>query len=106
MRQISTSLHDDFYNLVKVMYLDKRMSSPEISETLFKLTRVKISSRHIQKCLKKLGITRSFSEAFNLAINKGRKDYNHLKRPIKSSELRKGINLKLRYIILKRMILK
>jgi len=102
MKLISSKLGKDFDVIVAEMYLDKNFSSIEIAEKLQNLTKIPITGRSIQRMIKSLGITRTFSEAFNLAIKKGRKDYSHLKKSIKSSQLRKGISLKIRYEILKR----
>lgn len=99
---ISIMLKRDFSEIIKEMYLAKEMSAEEISNDLEGKTGIKITNRHLQRLLRKLGIIRSFSDAFNLAIKKGRKSYAHLKKSIKSSELRKGINLKLRYEVMQR----
>jgi hypothetical protein len=103
---ISKLLSQNFDTVITDLYLNQQMSAKEISEKLFSLTNIKITGRSVQRRLIALNITRSFSEAFNLAIKKGRKNYNHLKKPIKSSELRKGINLKTRYQILQRDMFK
>lgn len=84
------------------LYLNKKLSAIEISEKFLKDTTIKISPRHIQRIIKVLGKIRTRSESFILAIKKGRKSYEHLKKPIKSSFLRKGINIRKRYEILKR----
>ena len=106
MASISALLSQNFDDIISHLYINKQMSAIEVSEKLFTLTKIKITSRSIQRRLKHLKITRSFSDAFNLAIKKGRKSYDHLKIPIKSSELRKGINLKTRYQILQRDMFK
>ena len=56
----------------------------------------------IQRQLKKLNLVRSYSDAFNLAIKSGRKSYDKLRKPIKSNELHKGINLKTRFTVMTR----
>lgn len=91
-----------FSNLAVRLYCDDKLSSIEISEKFLKEAKISISPRHIQRIIKSLGKARNFSQAFNLAIEKGRKSYEHLKKPIKSSLLRKGIDLRQRYEILKR----
>ena len=101
-KKVSSALKKDFNSIITKMYIEKKMCASEIADEIVKKTEINISPRFIQQKLKSLGIIRSFSEAFNLSIKKGRKNYNHLKKPIKSSEFRKGINLKLRYKILKR----
>jgi 5-methylcytosine-specific restriction endonuclease McrA len=88
--------------LLTNLYIMQKLSTIEISEKFLEETGVSITPRSIQKKIKSLGKMRSLSEAFKLAINKGRKSYDHLAKPIKSSELRRGINLRLRYEILKR----
>jgi len=102
MSTISKLLSRGFDDIVKDLYINHQMSSLEISEKLFDLTKIHITGRSIQRRLKIMNIIRSLSEAFNLAINKGRKNYDHLKKPIKSSAIRKGISLKIRYQILQR----
>ena len=101
MRSISSFLQKDFDDVVREMYLNQQMPAMQISEELFKITKIRISTRSIQRQLKTMGIVRTFSEAFNLAIKTGRKTYDALRRPIKSKELRKGIN-RLRYKIMLR----
>lgn len=102
MKEISKILNKDFDNLVSEMYAIDKKCAIEISEDLFKMTGIKITPRSIQIKLKKMGIIRNKNEAFQLAIKKGRKSYDHLRKQTKSRELRKGINLKLRYQIFKR----
>ncbi|MEK7659157.1 MAG: HNH endonuclease [Patescibacteria group bacterium] len=91
-----------FNNLAIKLYCKDKLSSLEIAERFLRETKVSISPRHIQRIIKSLGKSRNFSEAFNLAIKKGRKSYEHLRKPIKSSLLRKGIDIRQRYEILKR----
>lgn len=104
MKDIASSLSKDksFEDIIVDMYINNNMSSAEISDELLKRTGIRITQRSIQRRLKPLGATRNFSQAFNLAIKKGRKDYFHLRKSMKSSELRKGINLKTRYYVLSR----
>jgi len=108
MKDITTSLSSDktsdksFDEIIAEMYIKRELSSIEISDVLFEKTKIRITPRSIQRRLKPLGIMRDFSTAFNLAIRKGRKDYSHLKKAIKSNAMRKGINLKIRYKVLKR----
>lgn len=102
MKTISTALSCPFDELIKDLYLSKSMAATEISDELYKKTNILITTRSIQRQLKKLGVIRSFSEAFNLSIKKGRKTYNHLRKTTKSSSLRKGIAPKLRFQVLQR----
>jgi len=78
------------------------MSSQEISEYIFENFKISITTRSIQRQLKKINLIRDFSSAFNLAIKKGRKSYEKLKRLKKSSSMRKGIYPKLRYEVMKK----
>lgn len=102
MRNIGDALRRGFDEIIADLYLNKKLSGQEISDELFTKTKIFITPRSIQRRLKALKIIRPLSEAFNLAIKKGRKSYAHLRKPIKSSELRKGVQLKLRYQILRR----
>ena len=99
---ISIILNQPFDELLKNLYISQNMSAAEISDELFKKTKIFITHRSIQRKLKQLGLIRSFSDAFNLAIKKGRKSYAHLRRTKKSIELRRGIQPKLRYNVLQR----
>lgn len=101
-KAISSILGQPFLDILKKMYVDDKLSSQEISEKIFQLTRIKITTRSIQRELRKNNLIRTFSEAFKLAIKRGRKDYSHLRKEIKSSKLRRGIPPKLRYEIFKR----
>ncbi|EKD43052.1 MAG: hypothetical protein ACD_72C00479G0003 [uncultured bacterium] len=102
MNSISLAFNTPFDVLIKNLYLDQKFSAQEISDYIVKEKNILITTRSIQRQLKKLGLTRGLSDAFNLAIKNGRKSYEHLKKPIKASLLRRGINLKLRYEILQR----
>lgn len=102
MKTISHLLGLPFNDVIKDLYLKKNLASTEISERLLKDTGISITPRSIQSQLRSLGVTRTFSEAFNLAIKKGRKSYEHLRRTIKSRDMRKGITPKLRYQVLQR----
>lgn len=101
-KHISEATSIPFDELIEDLYLNKSMATTEISEKLFNLTGILITPRSIQRRLKKNGVIRSFSEAFNLAIKRGRKSYTHLMKNEKSSSRRKGISPKLRFEILKR----
>jgi DNA-binding NarL/FixJ family response regulator len=67
--------------MITILDLDKRneivrlyksgLSSYEIKE----LIDLPITTRQIQRILKKQGVTRSRSEAYQLAVDKGRMDY-------------------------------
>ena len=102
MKDIASSMGRGFNEIISEMYLKNRLSSAEISEEIYKKTNIKITTRSIQRIIKSLGIARPLSEALRLAIKKGRKDYSHLRKPIKSDTLRRGITLKIRYQVLKR----
>jgi hypothetical protein len=102
MVNIGTALGKSFNEVITDLYINKQMSGIEIAEKIKNDTQIDITPRSIQRQLKSLGIVRSFSQAFRLAISKGRKDYSHLRKAVKSSEYRKGINLKIRYQVLKR----
>ncbi|MFA5174873.1 MAG: HNH endonuclease signature motif containing protein [Patescibacteria group bacterium] len=99
---IANSSGKNFDELISELYLKEKMTAKEIAEKILEMTLINITARSIQRKLKSLGIIRTYSEAFNLAIQKGRKSYEHLRKSIKSSELRKGIDLKLRFKILQR----
>ena len=102
MRDISMLLGQSFDSVISSLYLNKELSSKEISEELFSKTKIFITPRSIQRQLKSLKIIRSFSDAFNLAIKKGRKSYTHLRRSVKSRDMRKGIQPKLRYQVMQK----
>ena len=99
---IAQAYGSDFDSLITNFYRDKSLNATEISEKIFAEIGIHINARSILKHLKQLELTRSYSQAFRLAIAKGRKDYTHLAKPVKSNELRKGITLGLRYKIMKR----
>ena len=99
---IAHAYGSDFDSLITDLYRNKSLNATEISEKIFAETGTNITARSILKHLKRLRLTRSYSQAFRLAIAKGRKDYTHLAKPIKSDELRKGIALGLRYKVMKR----
>lgn len=99
---IAKLLNCQFDDMLKNLYIDKNMPAAEISDYFLKKTKILITSRSIARKLKQLGLIRSLSDAFNLAIKNGRKSYTHLRRTKKSIELRKGIQPKLRYSVLQR----
>lgn len=74
------------------------MSTHEIGESLH----LPVSLRQVQRIVKKLGLMRTKSEAFRLAIKKGRKKYKKLGPGMSSKEFRRGITLTLRYAAFKR----
>lgn len=74
------------------------MSTQEIGE---KLT-LPVSLRQVQRIVKKFGLMRTKSEAFRLAIKKGRKRYKKLGPGKSAKEFRKGITLTLRFAAFKR----
>ncbi|MEK7579769.1 MAG: hypothetical protein AAB469_01080 [Patescibacteria group bacterium] len=86
-----------FKDLVIKLYCKDKLSSLEIAEKFLKEAKVSPSPRYIQRIIQLLGKSRNFSEAFTLAIKKGRKSYDSLRKPIKASILRKGIDLRQRY---------
>lgn len=102
LHKIAHLLGKDIESLLRTMYLVEKKCTTEISEELQSKTNIVITNRSIQRMLNSLGIIRNKSEAYTLAIKKGRKDYSHLRKPIKSKDLRKGISLKIRYLVLRR----
>lgn len=89
----------NYFELGIIDLYKKGYSSIEISQKL----NLPVSVRSIQRFLKKQGVEiRSRSDAFKLAIRKGRMDYENLRKDKRASESRKGIGDKLRYQILKR----
>lgn len=101
-QRIAALLHDSFENIVIDLYNAKLLSSIEIADYILKATMIHISPRTVQRYIKLHGLPRSRSESYILAIKKGRKSYDHLRKPITSSELRKGISLKKRYQVFRR----
>lgn len=102
MKSISSAFNTPFDELIKKLYCEDKKSAQEISDYILKEKKIFITARSVQRQLKKLGLIRQLSEAFNLAIKQGRKSYEHLKKPIKSSLLRRGITLKTRFAVLQR----
>ena len=102
IKDIEIFYKQSFDSLVRDYYLVKEMSSIEIANKFLKDSGIKLTPRAIQRRLQALGISRAKRDSFRLAIRKGRMDYDHLRKPIKSDELRKGISLKNRYLVLKR----
>jgi len=88
--------------LIKKWYLEDTFSGDFIAEKIYQETGISITSRSIHRQIKLLGISRDKTAARNIGIQSGRIDYDHLKKPIKAKELRKGISLAIRYKILKR----
>lgn len=85
--------------LPRILELYKNgMSCNEIEELLH----LPVSIRQVQRIIKKFGLTRTKSEAFRLAIKKGRKKYKKLGPGMNAKEFRKGITLTLRYATFKR----
>jgi hypothetical protein len=83
-------------------YKEEQLSSQIIADKVYQETGISVTAKGIQYILKLLGIARNKSEARKVGIRRGRIDYNPLRKPIKSVELRKGISLKRRYEIMKR----
>jgi len=102
INDISTALGVNFKDFVRDLYQIKKLSCQEISENIFNKSGINITARSIQRFLKSMGSIRTYSQAFTLAIARGRKSYDGMRKPIKSAESRKGINLKLRYKIFER----
>lgn len=99
---ISNYYQSPFKNWIVQQYIEHQLSTKEIAEKIKKETNVSVSPRYIQVVLKSMGYIRNFSQAFNLAIKKGRKSYDAIRKPIKAKEFRKGISLSRRYEIYKR----
>lgn len=89
-------------DLISDWYLNKKYSTEQIALKITEETGIAVTARGIQYVLGKLKIGRSLSEARRLGILIGRVTYDPLRKQIKSSELRKGISLKMRYKIMKR----
>lgn len=85
---------ENFKDWVREQYETNKLSGPEIVDKLFRETGERISSRHIQRIVKKMGISRSKGEAFKLSITKGKIKW--LWREQKK-EKRKAIPANLRY---------
>jgi predicted restriction endonuclease len=101
-QQISHFFNTSIKVILSDLYTNQQMSSQEISDYIFAKTNIKITTRSIQRIIKLSGLTRNLSDAFNISIKKGRKTYDKLRRKVKSSSMRKGIQPKLRYQVLKR----
>lgn len=102
IREIEDHYGVSMDELIGKLYTVERKSSIEIAEQITNEVGQAISPRAIQWRIKELGIGRTLSEAFLLAIGSGRKSYENLRKPIKASENRKGISLGIRYAVLKR----
>jgi len=64
--------HGYFEGILKNMYLEREMSSIEISEEIERKTELHMDPRSIQRTIARMGVIRSPKEAFNLAIKRGR----------------------------------
>lgn len=107
MPSTKTKRIENFYSspinkLIRKLYVNQRLSTTEIAEKIQRESEIRITPRFLQMIVKSLSITRPLSDAFRLAIRKGRKDYHTLRKPIRAEESRRGISLKLRYIIFQR----
>src|SRR3989338_8191322 len=91
-----------YRDLLKKWYQDELLSSIEIQERISRDAKIFITPRSVQRAIKLLGIMRSFSQAFLNAIQKGRKSYDSMRKPVTAKELRKGITIRVRYGILQR----
>lgn len=91
-----------FTDLIKNLYVDQKLSAAAIADKFFSDTGIPITPRPIHYAIKHLGISRQKSDAFKLAIQTGRKSYTHLRKPVKSRELRRGISTSMRYKVLQR----
>lgn len=93
--------HNPFYSGIeeklKQMYLGG-MCAQEIKDIL----ELPVSTRSVQRLIKKLGVTRTDSEHRLLAIKKGRMNYESMKVKLKAGNARRPVNSKLRYEILSR----
>jgi len=89
----------NYFELGIIELYNKGFSSIEILQKL----NLPVSVRSIQRFLKKQGVPiRTRSDAFMLAIKKGRMDYENLRKDKRAGESRKGIGDKLRYQIMER----
>ncbi|MFH0873707.1 MAG: HNH endonuclease signature motif containing protein [Candidatus Komeilibacteria bacterium] len=102
MRDIGTLLQTTFDKIVADLYLNKLLSSIEIADEIFQSTGIRITPRSIQRRLKVQGLLRSRSQTYTLAIKKGRRNFDSVKKNITSADLRCGISLKMRYEVFRR----
>ncbi len=102
MARIGAILGANFDKLVADLYVNKKLCGSEISDLLYQNSKIRITKRSIQRRLKAQQLTRPQSESIRRAIMNGRKRYDHLRKPIKSVEFRRGISLKLRFQTMKR----
>src|SRR3989338_2573807 len=81
-------------SILRILKLDSGgKSSLEIQELL----RLPVTTRTIQRIIKKSGLMRTKSESFRLSIKTGRRKYKRLGPGMSAKEFRKGITLTLRY---------
>lgn len=89
----------EFEDILREMYIDQKMSGQEISDAIFEKSGEKISSRSIQRNLKRIVEMRSAKEGFRNAVARNKVKW-HLKA-VKTAQQRK-MNPKLRMEILER----
>lgn len=91
---------DDLRCFIISMYQDEGYSAQAIASRLQAETGQTFTSRSIQRWLKALGITRTASEGFKLAVSQGRVQWAY--KAEKFKRLRKAMPLRLRYAVLER----
>lgn len=89
----------EFNDILREMYIDQKMSGQEISDAIFEKSGEKISSRSIQRNLKRIVEMRSAKEGFRNAVQRNKVQWHY--KAIKTAQKRK-MNPKLRMEILER----
>lgn len=62
-------------NRIKKLYVEDKLSAEEIRKVLIEKYELTISTRHIQRYLKDMGVIRNHRNSFIIAIEKGRMSY-------------------------------
>lgn len=91
---------DDLRCLIIKLYKDDGYSAQAIANRLQAEAGETFTARSIQRWLKALGITRTASEGFKLAVSQGRVQWAY--KTEKFKRLRKAMPLRLRYAVLER----
>lgn len=91
---------DDLRCLIIKLYKDDGYSAQAIANRLQAEAAQTFTARSIQRWLKALGITRTASEGFKLAVSQGRVQWAY--KTEKFKRLRKAMPLRLRYAVLER----
>ncbi len=77
-------------------YLGLEESTREIGEA------IGLGSRQVQRILKDHNSSRTLSESYKIAIKQGRMKYDHLRKDVRSKDIRRTVNPKLRMLIMSR----